>query len=359
MLTFNPGPSKISKAVSADICESARNGVLELSHRSASFSEISAAAISGLREFLRVPSEYEILYLDSATSGWHSIVANGVEAHSFHFINGAFSEKSLRAAELLGKTARFQKVDWGESNNFSVKIPDQTEWIFACVNETSTGVFVPENELRALRKNNPNTFLALDLTSIAGAVEFDFSLADAAYFSVQKAFGLPAGLGILVLSPRAIAKSVQLADAGKNLAGLWQWPKMLTPMKTKNHQTIQTPNVLNIYLLSRQCARWNAGGGLAAISAKTQEKSSFLSDLVAAHSDLDFFVKSPPHRSPSVFTISAAPEKIIKIHDFARAQNIVLGKGYGRTKENVFRVANFPSILMEDLEGLGRVLNQI
>ncbi len=348
-ITFNPGPSQISKATKKDIQDAVDQRILEISHRSPQFSEISTQAVIGLRKLLDIPEDYHIFYLDSASQAWHSILSNTVVKNSFHFINGAFSEKFYKAAQVLNKSPNHQTVSWGEQNDFETDIPVNTELITACYNETSTGVMMNAKQLEALRKNNPDPLITIDITSCAGAMNVDISQADCWYFSVQKCFGLPAGLGILIVSPKAYERSINLKNEEKNSAGIWQWEKLNKPMVEKNHQTPQTPNVLNIYLLAKQCERWNNSGGLDQIIQETKTKKQMIESWTQ-DSDFNFFVSSEDFRSDTVLTITGLPEKVAEIHEKCMQNNIVMGKGYGTTKANVFRIANFPAVTEEDLE---------
>ena len=105
MFTLNPGPSQLSPETRADIAIALREGVLEMSHRSSAFTEVSRRCIEELRAYLDIPSEYRVFYFDSATHIWHSLAANLVADSSFHFINGSFSAKAREASAALGKTA--------------------------------------------------------------------------------------------------------------------------------------------------------------------------------------------------------------------------------------------------------------
>lgn len=351
--TFNPGPSQISAATKADIREAVDQRILEISHRSPQFSGVSAQCITELKKLLQVPSSYRVFYLDSASQAWHSILCNIVATHSFHFVNGAFSSKFYQAAQALGKDANQAEVGWGAQSDFTnTDIPEETELITLCANETSTGVRLSKKDLQQVRKNNEKALLAVDITSCAGAVDLPIDQADLWYFSVQKCFGLPAGLGILIISPRAYEQSIKLAAQGQNLAGIWQWEKLEKAMIEKNHQTPQTPNVLNIYLLAAQCARWNQGGGLSQVVKDTEDKMKLLSGWVKSCVGLDFFVKKEADRSSTVLTVKANPELVTKLKIRAQSAGLILGSGYGKTKADVFRVANFPSISKNEIEHL-------
>ena len=49
--------------------------------------------------------------------------------------------------------------------------------------------------------------IALDLVSSVPATPIDLSLVDTAYFSVQKCFGLPAGMGVWIVGPKCFEVS--------------------------------------------------------------------------------------------------------------------------------------------------------
>jgi phosphoserine aminotransferase len=279
------------------------------------------------------------------------MVANLVQEASFHFVNGAFSEKAREASRLLGKSARSVETPWGEQCDFfSANIPASTELITVCYNETSTGVATTASEIRALKKLHPKKILAVDITSCGGCVPLTISDADIWYFSVQKAFGLPAGLGIAIISPHAYERALSLAHAGKNLAGIWAWEELDEMMSRELYQTPQTPNVLNIYLLGKQCARWNKDGGLRKRAAETRAKSDLMTDWTKKHDEYGFFVRDAKHRSETVFVLKGDEAHVAAAHARLKNKGIELGAGYGKIKKDTFRIANFPAIRVEDIE---------
>ncbi len=352
-ITFNPGPSQISPETKDDMRRAMDERILEISHRSAQFSDISRNTISQLRKYLGIPKDYKVFYMSSATACWHSILANGVAQKSFHFINGSFSEKFAKASQALGKKFDENRVELGQQNSVkSVAIEGDCELISLCYNETSTGVMIENQDLKYLRETYRKKLLAVDITSCAGAINAPIEKADVWYFSVQKCFGLPPGLGILIISPEAFERSKVLANEGKNMAGIWQWSFLEKTMISKDHQTPQTPNILNIFLLGEQCKRWNAEGGLKAKEKLTQDKAQMIKQWVQSHPQLEFFVSNERYRSTTALTIKSTPEFIEKIHKTCSENKIVMGKGYGDTKSYVFRIANFPSVTKANLETL-------
>jgi phosphoserine aminotransferase len=358
-ITFNPGPSQISPEVKADISSAVNKGILEISHRSTEFSAISAKTVRGLREFFGIPRDYRIFYASSATEAMLWTIANGVESRSFHFVNGSFSKKYADISASMGKTIECDAVSPGEQNDITrAHISPETELVTVTGNETSTGAFVPPEHIAALSKRLPEaTLLAVDATSMAGGIEIDICAADIWLFSVQKCLGLPSGLGIVFVSPKAYEKSLSLEQRGKNLGSIFSYSRLAKKMDNA-FQTVQTPNMLGIFLLGEQMERWNSAGGMATKDAETREKARVVSEVFAESRDIDFFVSEPPFRSPTVICLKAAPEVVTRLHEKTRAENILLGKGYGEKKAVTFRIANFPAHTQEIMERLIGVLKK-
>ncbi|MEN9561488.1 MAG: hypothetical protein RIQ56_761 [Candidatus Parcubacteria bacterium] len=358
MFTLSPGPSQISPETKQDIRDAIDTGVLELSHRSSKFTAISRNCIEQLRAYLNIPPSYRVFYFDSATQVWDSLISNLVVDSSAHFINGAFSAKARDASKFLYKNASFFETPWGTQNDFAnTNIPRDAELITACFNETSTGVRMLPEEVRALKAAHPDAILAIDITSCAGGVHLNLEDADVWYFSVQKCFGLPAGLGVAIISERAYLRSVELMRMGKNEAGIWAWEKLDETMKNDVYQTPQTPNVLNIYLLGSQCERWNKDGGLSKRSQETLTKKQHFEEWMLERKGCAFFVQDASHRSDTVFVVAAEQDDIVRAKELLKTKKIELGGGYGKIKKDTFRIANFPAIsekmMLETLDILG------
>lgn len=64
---------------------------------------------------------------------------------------------------------------------------------------------------------------------------------------MQKGFGLPPGLCVLILSPKAIKKARKMQKSGEVIGSYHSLVKLVE--KTREFQTTQTPNILGIYLL--------------------------------------------------------------------------------------------------------------
>lgn len=354
--TLNPGPSQLSEESKADLARAVGLHIPEISHRSAQFTQISQDLVSEMRSFFAIPDGYSILYTSSATEAMQIAVESLVERSSFHFVNGAFSELFQKVARSVGRQAHDNRVEWGQSNDYvTTHIPADAELITITYNETSTGVTCADADVRAVREAQPDTLLAVDITSIAGLRPLHIADADLWLFSVQKCFGLPAGLGLMIVSDRAVRRAEELAKRGI-ASGYFNMNAMAAKMR-ESAQTVATPNVLNIWLLGEQLKRWNADGGVAKRERQAQEKFALLDSAIAQSSVFTHFVPVPQCRSLSVCCLAGDPQSIAALHERCAKNGIVLGKGYGKLKESTFRIANFPAISdgqMEEVMALMR-----
>ncbi len=351
-LAFTIGPSRLSPATEQDIRDALGSGILEWSHRGKDFCDMSTATIMELRSFFGVPEEYSIFYVSSATEAIERTIVNLVEHESCHFTAGRFAELFAEISALNGRKALQITGPWGSVPAFDgTKIPPSAELITITANETSTGVLCLSDDIQRIRATKPDAMLAVDITSIAGMKVFPISAADVWLLSVQKACGLPAGLGIMIVSRRALERAAMIAKKKPNAAGYFTFQEMEKLMQKKG-QTICTPNVLDIFLLGRQMKRWNEHGGCVAQEAEGKKKATQLYGAIEQHPSLQCFVKDPALRSISIACIEGTPETIEHLHAAAKAKNMLLGKGYGKLKETTIRIGLFPAISENDLTKL-------
>jgi phosphoserine aminotransferase len=301
--------------------------------------EVARAAFSGLKEKLAIPADHVVLYQPSATAAMDAILRNCVARRSFHFVHGAFSRRFHTSGEEIGLDAVAAESEGGRAIPWrDANIPPGTELVAVTHNETATGLMWPGEELSALRAAHPEPLLAVDVTSSFGAMAMRWTDADVWFGSVQKCLGLPAGMGYLVVGPRAMAAARRLAPK----VSAWQSFAAMEE-KMRSWQTIATPNVLAIALLARQMKRWD----LARIERETREKAALL---YRAEVGWTPYVEDAAWRSVTVacFRVEDPKRRIEK----AAAAGFLLGSGYGELKASTVRVANFPAVAKGALERL-------
>jgi len=95
---------------------------------------------------------------------------------------------------------------------------------------------------------------------------------------------------------------------------------------------------------------------LTEIHAQTMEKSTRLAEFWDTQKGLDFLIKNPALRLPTVLALKGNPTDIQIIKNICLQDQIELGNGYGEWKENTVRIANFPSHTSADFDKLFNTL---
>lgn len=348
---FTIGPSKLFQTVPGYIAEALKDDVLSMSHRGKDFHNLFQETTHALRKFLSIPETHHAFFISSATEGMERIVQNCVGKKSFHLVNGAFAKKFWQTALAYDKDAL--RHDISVATDLKPHIPDDVELIGVTQNETSTGMAIPTETSHALKKNNPHTLLAIDVVSTAPYAALDYSLVDCAFFSVQKGFGLPAGLGVLIVSKEAFEKAVVLAREKAPVG--WYHSFMELERYAKQHETPATPNVLAIYLLKKVTADLDQTG-IDVVRKGIEERAAMLSKFVEEHGDkLSFFQRDPLLQSKTTMVIEVAGGSL-SLRENLRSKGFMVGSGYGENKEKHIRIANFPAHTKEDVAGLLQAL---
>ena len=337
---FTPGPSQIFPTIPKHLKEALRKDILSLSHRSSRFKKIFYKTVDDLRQLLNIPKSHHIFFLSSGTEVMERVIENCVEKHSFHFVNGGFSQRFFETAIELKKVPFRHQVALGDGFDFDkVEINKKTELICVTQNETSTGVALDKKDIVLLKKNHPDKLLAVDIVSSAPYVNIDYSFADLVFFSVQKGFGLPAGLAVLIVSPEAIEKSKYLINKGVNVGSYHNFINLLK--YADKGQTPETPNVLAIYLLG-QVIKDMFKLGIRNIRKAIEKKVNILYNFFEESNLYRPFIKQSRFRSKTVIVVEVknGSSNIIKK---LTNKGYIVGNGYQKFKDKQIRIANFPA----------------
>lgn len=344
MISFYPGPSKVYPQVPGYVQDAYEAGLLSANHRSPEFVEVSSTAIRLLREKLHIPDDYTIFFTSSATECWEIISQSLVRQKSFHIFNGAFGEKWYQYAQKLQPQAEAHTFEVNEElSPTSVAVSTGTELIAVTHNETSNGTAVDQGIIAALADQHPEALLAVDATSSMAGAALDFALADVWYASVQKCFGLPAGMAVMVCSPRALERAEQIGERDHYNSLLYLQEMM------EKFQTTYTPNVLNIYLLMRVMQE---RPGIEETQRLLEQRYLQWQEVLENVSSIVWLIQNEQVRSLTVIPFTAEKPVIDRIRSLAREQGMVLGNGYGRWKTNSLRIANFPALEDDEINRL-------
>lgn len=342
MITFYPGPSKVSSKVSKYFQDAVLDGVLSINHRSPEFVDIYTNVSEALKEKLLIPEDYVVLFASSATECWEIIAQSLITSSSFHIYNGAFGEKWFDYTKKLKPDS--QEILFDMQKVLDIKnltIPSSAELIAITQNETSNGTALDNSTIKTLRDRFPEPLIAVDATSSMAGIQLDFLNADVWYASVQKCFGLPAGLAVMVCSPKAIERARAINERGHYNS----LPFMLD--MAEKYQTTYTPNVLNIYMLMRVLAD---ASSISETTTKTHGRYKQWLEFFSEIDAISLLIEDDRVRSKTVLALTASEDEIANMKIKAKQAGITLGNGYGNLKSNTIRIANFPAIKNKEIQ---------
>lgn len=352
---FTPGPSQLYFTVEDHMRTAFREGIPSLSHRTKAFESIYKKCVDGLRTLLDLPANYHVFFTGSANEIWERAVQNLVEEKSFHLVNGSFSKRFFEIAEQLKKSPVKLEAAMGQGFDATLAIPADAEMIAVTHNETSTGVALPLETLYAYRAQRPDALLVVDAVSSLPYPSFDYTKFDSVFFSVQKGFGLPAGLGVWLVNERCMAKAEQLMSKGISIGSYHNIPSLYA--HAQKNQNPETPNVLGMYLLGHVVEDM-VRRGINTIRKETEYKAAILYQALERHGQFKPFVVDKLYQSKTVIVADCGnlTETVIKT---LQQHGMHPGDGYGSFKKSQLRFANFPTHSKEQYELLVDTLGKM
>ncbi|MBO0951368.1 aminotransferase class V-fold PLP-dependent enzyme [Fibrella forsythiae] len=334
MITFYPGPSKIYPQVAGFAAEACQSGIVSMNHRSPEFMAITEGAIRALKAKLNVPETYHVALVSSATECWEIVAQSLTKQSSLHPYSGAFGKKWMEYAHKLKPMHR----------------PDEADVLCIVQNETSNGTQVRMPALAEFRHTFPDALIAVDAVSSMAGIVLEWSLADVWFASVQKCFGLPAGLAVLIYSPRALRRAEEIGENDHYNSLLFLHENF------EKFQTPYTPNGLGIYLLKAILEQVPPIDVIDAVTKQRAESWYTFFEQELADSPFRLLISDAAQRSDTVIAVEGSEADISAVKKLAKQAGLLLGNGYGDWKNTTFRIANFPAISDEEINELKRFL---
>ena len=270
-------------------------------------------AIDLTREVLEVPADYRIAIVPASDTGavemalWSLLGARPVDLLAWESFGEGWVTDVVKQLKL--SDARVIKAPYGELPDLA-KVDTKTRDVVFTWNGTTSGVRVPDADWIAADRQG----LAIcDATSAVFAQRLDWPKLDVVTFSWQKVLGGEAAHGMLVLSPRAVARLESYTPP-------WPLPKIFRMTKGGKliegifaGETINTPSMLCVedYI---DTLEWAKGlGGLDALIAKADANAKAIHDWVARTPWIANLARDPATASnTSVCLVVADPDVIAK-----------------------------------------------
>src|SRR5579863_1855075 len=208
---FVPGPTNVPDRVQRAMVVAMED------HRSSKFPELSTSLLKDLKKVFKTTSGQIFIFPSSGTGAWEAALTNtlspGDKVLASRF--GQFSHLWIDMAQRLGYEVEIVEVEWGEGvpveryeQILRADKGQRIKGVLACHNETATGVTSDiAGVRRALDAAKHPALLYVDAVSSLASIDFcmDEWGVDLAVTGSQKGLMLPAGLGILGVSQKALA----------------------------------------------------------------------------------------------------------------------------------------------------------
>jgi len=292
--------------------------LLGRSHRAKAGKAKLKYAIDLTREVLQVPADYRIGIVPASDTGaiemalWSLLGPQPVtmlawESFGEGWVNDVAKELKLKNVTVL-------RAPYGELPD--LRAIDPASDIVFTWNGTTSGTRVPNADWIAADRTG---LTICDATSAAFAQALDWPKLDVATFSWQKALGGEAAHGMLILSPRAVARLETHTPP-------WPMPKIFRMTKGGKlneaifaGETINTPSMLCVedYLDALQWAK--SIGGLKALQARADANAKVIADWVARTSWIDFLTRDPALRSNTSVCLKVVDAAVTRLSAEAQA----------------------------------------
>ncbi|MBN9149387.1 MULTISPECIES: phosphoserine transaminase [unclassified Nitrobacter] len=273
-----------------------KDAALGRSHRAKIGKVRLKLAIELTREVLEIPSDYKVGIVPASDTGavemalWSLLGARPVTMIAWESFGEGWVTDVVKQLKLKDVTTL--KAGYGEIPDLS-KVDPVSDIVFTW-NGTTSGVRVPNADWISASREG---LTICDATSAAFAQPLDWAKLDVVTFSWQKALGGEGAHGMLILSPRAVArlesytppwplpKIFRMTKGGKLMHGIFEG------------ETINTPSMLCVedYLDALNWAK--SVGGLKGMIARADANAKVIADWKAKTPWIDFLAKDPAIRS--------------------------------------------------------------
>ena len=272
VFNFSAGPAMLPAAVMAKAQQEFINwrdsgcSVMEVSHRGADFIEIAAQAEQDLRDLLKVPDNYKVLFLQGGGRGQFAAVPLNLSTSddtSLHLVSGSWSSGAVDEANKYNNAKIIGQVV--EHNGFQTvpkptlsDIDQSAAYLHFCPNETVDGIafdWLPEAG---------DVPLVADMSSNILSKPIDVSKYGVIYAGAQKNIG-PSGLSLVIVRDDLIGKARQSTPS------IFDYALMASKDSMYN-----TPPTFSWYLAGLVFQWLKEQGGVEAMTSINQHKADLL-----------------------------------------------------------------------------------
>lgn len=353
---FSSGPCK--KHPGYDISKLSKQ-TLGRSHRSKIGKERLQLAINMTREILGVPDDYLIGIVPASDTGayemamWNMLGARDIDmCHWESFGKGWFGDAVSHLK--LRDTVKVNEytADYGKLPDLSKCNPKND--ICFTFNGTTSGVRVPDG--CDFIADDREGLTLCDATSACFAMNMPWEKLDVTTYSWQKVLGGEGAHGVLILSPRAVARLESYVPENRPLPKIFRMTKKgKVDTSIFKGATINTPSMIAVedYI---DAMEWSKTiGGLQGLIKISMDNLKVIEDFVAANSSwINFLAEDPTIRSSTsvCLTLDLSADQIKKFVSLLESEHVAYDIGGYRDAPPSIRIWCGSTVETEDVKAL-------
>ncbi|MFB6123247.1 MAG: alanine--glyoxylate aminotransferase family protein, partial [Haloferacaceae archaeon] len=351
---YIPGPTEVREDVIESMCEPM------FGHRMDRMTDLYTTIVEDTREFLGTDNDVIVL-TGSGTEFWEASTLNLVDENILVPTCGSFSERHANVAERLGKDVDRLEYEWGNA----VKPEDvrraleerETDYdVVTCVmNESSTGVRNPIEEIGDVVADYPDTYFVVDAVSSLGGdyVDIDEHGIDVIFASSQKAFAMPPGLAICVVSEDAYERELE-----KDSASWYGGFQRCLDYYDRKGQTHSTP-AIPVMLAYRTQMKHMLEEGHEARDRRHREMAEYTREWARDHFDM-FPEDGYESQTVSCIENTRGIDVAETIDRVSEQYDMVFSNGYGSALgEKTFRIGHMGEHDVESIRALTDAIEDV
>jgi aspartate aminotransferase-like enzyme len=322
-------------------------------HRGKDYSTLQKGIIEKLHKALDTDMEI-FLSPASATGFLESCVRCGVNKHMLGVSNGSFGDRWQQIGTLNGKMVDKVDVEWGKAirkEHLQGRIGKDVEAVTIVSNESSTGVLNPMLEIAQAVKDNGDPLLFVDGVTSVGAVDLELRKMrpDALVFGSQKALALPPGLAVICVSDRLMKKAETVQNRGYyfDLVEIKKFADKDLPLTT--------PAVSLLYGLDHQLDKM-LKEGMGVRYQRHKEMAEHTRNWARKHFGL---YAEQGFRSLTITVVETGHFDFATFEKKLKERGFEISPGYGKIKDNTFRIGHMGDLTMTDMVDLTNVMDTV
>ncbi|MGA1206603.1 MAG: phosphoserine transaminase [Litorivicinaceae bacterium] len=284
------------------------------SHRSSIGKTALKAACEETKRLLQIPDDYRVGIVPASDTGafemamWSLLGARGIDVFAWESFGSGWLSDILQELKLTDVN-RYE-ADYGLLPDLTRADPAR-DLVFTW-NGTTSGVRVPHADWIS---DDREGLTLCDATSAVFAMKMQWEKLDVTTFSWQKVLGGEGAHGMLILSPRAVARLESYTPA-------WPMPKIFKLVKKNaliegifQGETINTPSMLCVADYLDALAWVDSIGGLTGAIARSQASLQVIDAAVARWPWLHYLAQDPATVSNTSVCLSleASPEQVTQL----------------------------------------------